>query len=123
MAKATKTDTQEIHQLVTPGPTLIEVDNGPLTEADVKLLTRREVVKAELKKLDRQLKPKIAATIEQCGTGVVQIGNKRVELKEHDRNCVAWKPLVYSIIEEEAINEVLGSFTEVSKIRSAKVVR
>lgn len=98
-------------------------DDLLLTEIDVDLLVKRIALKAKLKKLDDQLKPKIAATIEKHGTGKIVIGNRIVELKESERASVAWKPLAYSIIEEEAIDAVLESFTEIYPIRTAKVIQ
>lgn len=93
-----------------------------LTEADVKLLARRETVKAELKRLDDQLKPRISATIEAHGTGRLMIGSRQVDLKRSVRNSVCWKPLCHSLVEEAAILQVLDSFTEPYNIDQAKVV-
>lgn len=109
--KATQTRTQSATQA-----------EALLTPTDVALLEKREALKAELKKLDDQLKPKIAATIESHGTGRLMIGNRQVELKRSVRRSVAWKPLVYSLVEEAAIEAVRESFTEPYNVDTCKVV-
>jgi hypothetical protein len=107
-------ETQEIRPLM-PVETL-------LTEDDVALLEQRETLKAELKRLDDQLKPKIAATIDQHGTGRLMVGSRQVELKESERQTVSWKSLAYAVAEEAAIDAVKEVYTESCKIQTARVI-
>lgn len=93
-----------------------------LVEDDVKLLERREAIKAELKRLDDYLKPKIASTIDSHGDGRLMIGNRQIELKRSVRNSIAWKPLAYSLVPEEVILSVQDSFTEPYNVDSVKVI-
>lgn len=93
-----------------------------LTEDDVKLLKRRETIKAELKRLDTHLKPRITETIDIRGTGLVLIGNKQVELKRSIRASVSWKPLLYSIIDESTIDAVKDDYSNETNIDSCKAV-
>lgn len=115
MTTQTKTKQTEVRPLVA-------VDAPVLTSNDVGLLVERENLKAELKRLDKHLKERITNTIEAKGTGTMVIGDRQVELKRSIRNSVAWKPLCYSLNEEEAIQQVLDVFTEPVEINSAKVV-
>ena len=98
-------------------------DDLLLTEADVDLLVKRTALKAKLKKLDDQLKPKIAATIEQHGIGRIAIGNRIVELKESERQSYSWKAITYAVASEAEIDTVKDDFALEYKIHSVKVVQ
>lgn len=94
-----------------------------LTEADVDLLQKREGLKAELKRLDALLNPKVEATLDHIGgTGRYVVGNRQVELSESFRENCSWKELAYSVATEDAINAVKSNFTSTSSVRKAVVV-
>ncbi|MFA7286933.1 MAG: hypothetical protein WC052_04720 [Patescibacteria group bacterium] len=94
----------------------------PLTDADFELLKRREEVKAELKRLDEHLKPRITATIDAHGTGKAKISHHEVELKRSVRNTVSWKSLCASLVPEDVILSTQPDFTEEYNVDSVEVL-
>jgi len=99
-----------------------------LTETDVKLLKEREGLRAELKRLDDYLKPRIEATIQVCGwadrphTGRVCIGESFMDLTTAVRLTTSWKACCYALANEAEVDAVRGDFTLESTSYSAKVV-
>jgi len=93
-----------------------------LTEVDIKLLAEREGLRAELKRLDAYLKPRIEATIEAHGTGRVCIGEALVDLTAAVRLSTSWKAVAYAVADEAEVNAVKADFQLESTSYSAKVV-
>ncbi len=93
-----------------------------LTEDDVELLLKREGLKAELKRLDALLNPKIERTIDECGCGRYAVGNRQVELSETLRENCSWKQVCYAVATEEAINRAKPEFTGFASVKKAVVV-
>ncbi len=118
MSAQTKTKKETAETVIRP----LMQTGDLLIEADVKLLTRRDKLKAEIKRLDTHLKPRIAETINIHGTGLVLIGNKQVELKRSVRASVSWKPLLYSIVDESTIDAAKGDYSNETNIDSCKAV-
>lgn len=103
-------------------PVLMEAANNLLTPADLLRLERLAQLKAELKKLEEDLKPRIEATVKANGPGVVQIGSRQVKLAESVRQSYSWKSIAYAVAEEEAINAVKDDFAVEYTSYSARVV-
>lgn len=98
------------------------VEQAQLSPVDIALLQEREELRAELKKLDSYLKPRIGATIDKMGIGKVFIGNNVVELRRSTRLSVSWAALCTSIAEPQAIEDAKGDFIVEHTIDSVKVV-
>lgn len=94
-----------------------------LTAEDIKLLQRREKIEAELKKLDADLKPRIKATIDEYGEGLVELDGHTLELKRSKRSSCSWQSLATALLDEAVIDEQKPAFTVTHDIDSCKVVR
>ena len=92
-----------------------------LTIYDVTKLERRDVLKEELKTLDKDLKPKIQATFTAYGAGNVTIGSRIVKLSSVDRNSVSWKGLAESCLPVNVIEEEKPRHTTQSTTFGAKI--
>lgn len=110
----TKSKTQTIKPLA-------DVDSL-LTADDLKLWQRREKIKAELAKIEKQVKPRIKATIDAMGEGAFDIDGHRVELKRGHRDAVSWQSLATALLDQAIIDEQKPSFTVTHDIDSIKVV-
>ena len=93
-----------------------------LCEADVALLVRRAKIRAELKKLDAHLKPRIDATVEEYGTGMMKIGDRQIKITSTTRHAASWKSLAHGLLDPALIAEHLDNYTVKSTSTSCKVV-
>ncbi len=92
-----------------------------LEEADLVLMKRRDKIKAELKQLDSQLKPRIENTVKRFGVCTVKIGDAQVRLSQSVRASVSWKACAYSLASVEEVEAVTGEFTVESTSYKAQI--
>ena len=102
--------------------TATKVKTATLTANDIKLLRGRDRLKAELKRLDAHLKPRISAAIDELGAGRVMVGASMVELRRSARLSVSWAALATALLAADVIASQRESFTVEHTIDSCKVV-
>lgn len=94
-----------------------------LTSADVPLLERRQELKDALTRLDKMLKPRISATIDKLGTGLVQVGDRHIELSRSVRTTYSWRAVAYVLAPEEVVDKAKEGFALDSNIDKCKVLK
>jgi len=82
-----------------------------LEESDLTLIKRRNKIKAELKALDSQLKPRIKNTVKHFGACVVIVGGTQVILSQLTRQSVSWKACAYAVATIEEVESIADEFT------------
>ena len=86
--------------------------NTTLSNTDVDALLERQELKARLAKLDKQLKPKIAAVCEKYGDGAtLSRAGRTIQISRKEGTSTSWKSVATALASEEQILEIQPLYT------------
>ena len=94
-----------------------------LTRTDVAKLIERDEIKARLKALEQELKPKIEAAVKEAGNGAeIRIGGHVVLVSMMPHTNTSWKTVAERVGTAAEIAAVLDDCRETTFYSQAKVV-
>lgn len=95
-----------------------------LTRTDVAKLIERDEIKARLKALEQELKPKIEAAVKEAGDGAeIRVGGHVVVVSMMPHTNVSWKTIAERVGTAAEIAAVLDDCRETTTHPQARVVK
>jgi hypothetical protein len=92
------------------------------SEADLDLLRKQEMLKAELARIEESLKPVINKAVRECGDGEVNAYGCRFSLKKTTRVSPKWKGIAEHYLTEDQITAVMDDYATISTFCTLKEI-